>query len=388
VFTQCPKCETVFRLSAGALRAAGGQVRCGRCGNVFNALERLAEHAAEFPKGESPRELEARADAILESAAALEPPAPAEPQDGDIAHLELHDDSLGFSLPPDELDREFVETGSGPLRWSVTAPGDSLEDANLEEANLEEARLKDARLKDARLKDARLKDARLKDARLKGARLKDTQHEEPPESGLKVREDVSREVSADYAPRPVKIAAPRRSLHRAAWASAAAVLAVLLLLQVIRTNGDWLAASLKLRSLGKDPVWKDPVGKDPVWKDPAGAVSAYRLQKWGVTGDPQADGTLQVRASLVNMAAQPRPYPLLRVTLTDRFGALVGRREFGAAEYLHTSPASLLAPGEKVDAVLDILDPGKDAEGFEIEVCVRNAMNKLSCRADAGPPTR
>src|SRR6267378_4424879 len=43
VYTQCSKCETVFRLSAEALRAAGGQVRCGRCGEVFNALARLAE---------------------------------------------------------------------------------------------------------------------------------------------------------------------------------------------------------------------------------------------------------------------------------------------------------------------------------------------------------
>ena len=64
VFTQCSKCETVYRLSADVLRAAGGQVRCGRCGEVFNALARLAENAAAFKKGESPLDLETRADNI------------------------------------------------------------------------------------------------------------------------------------------------------------------------------------------------------------------------------------------------------------------------------------------------------------------------------------
>src|ERR1017187_9737682 len=68
MFTQCAKCETVFRLSAEDLRAAGGQVRCGRCGEVFNALARLAEDANAFSTGESPLEMETRADQILHSA--------------------------------------------------------------------------------------------------------------------------------------------------------------------------------------------------------------------------------------------------------------------------------------------------------------------------------
>src|SRR5579862_5168529 len=88
VFTQCSKCETVFKLSAEVLRAAGGQVRCGRCGEVFNALARLAEDASSFSTpgdsaagGGTPREsaleMEARADEILHSPT---PKRPAEPE--------------------------------------------------------------------------------------------------------------------------------------------------------------------------------------------------------------------------------------------------------------------------------------------------------------------
>src|SRR6202790_4897356 len=72
LFTQCSKCETVFRLSAEVLRAASGQVRCGKCGEVFSALARLAEDSSTFSAGDSPLEMETRADSILGTAAALE----------------------------------------------------------------------------------------------------------------------------------------------------------------------------------------------------------------------------------------------------------------------------------------------------------------------------
>jgi len=42
--TTCPDCETTFRVTAGILEQAGGQVRCGRCGVVFNANKSLREH--------------------------------------------------------------------------------------------------------------------------------------------------------------------------------------------------------------------------------------------------------------------------------------------------------------------------------------------------------
>jgi len=43
MFTCCPACQTLFRVRAESLSVAQGQVRCGRCGAQFNALESLAE---------------------------------------------------------------------------------------------------------------------------------------------------------------------------------------------------------------------------------------------------------------------------------------------------------------------------------------------------------
>lgn len=43
MFTQCPDCGTSFRVTAVVLKQAAGKVRCGGCGNAFNALAYLSE---------------------------------------------------------------------------------------------------------------------------------------------------------------------------------------------------------------------------------------------------------------------------------------------------------------------------------------------------------
>jgi hypothetical protein len=80
------------------------------------------------------------------------------------------------------------------------------------------------------------------------------------------------------------------------------------------------------------------------------------------------------------------PYPLLRVTLVNRFGGAIGTRDFEPSEYLGKPTAKLLSPSERTDATLDILDPGKSAEGFEIDVCLRSADRRVSCANDKAPP--
>ena len=42
MITQCPDCQTTFRVTAEALQQADGRVRCGGCGNAFNALENMS----------------------------------------------------------------------------------------------------------------------------------------------------------------------------------------------------------------------------------------------------------------------------------------------------------------------------------------------------------
>ena len=45
--TQCPHCQTRFRVTRTQLGMARGAVRCGACLQVFNAAEQLARSAAD-----------------------------------------------------------------------------------------------------------------------------------------------------------------------------------------------------------------------------------------------------------------------------------------------------------------------------------------------------
>ncbi|MBI4986254.1 MAG: zinc-ribbon domain-containing protein [Rhodocyclales bacterium] len=45
MLTRCPQCATIFRVTSEQLKARQGQVRCGACHTVFNALDTLIEIA-------------------------------------------------------------------------------------------------------------------------------------------------------------------------------------------------------------------------------------------------------------------------------------------------------------------------------------------------------
>lgn len=363
MYTQCPRCETIFRLSAEVLSAASGRVRCGRCGHAFLALTRLAERPDAFTAAESHFELEARADRILGSmpTEAMRTDRPVDDyhdndnvnndNDNDydndddddidldalpgvqIEHLEVlggiptaDDAALEFTLPPRELDRIFVEARQPA--WPMS---------ELREPAAPE--------------------------------------EEPPPEALDTAPAAA--LAAAPAEEPLE-ARPVNKRRAGLLIGAAALLALVLAAQVVDHNRVYIATNTPfgglLRSLYAKAGFALPV---------PGNVSLYQLRQWGVTGDPGASGNLRVRASILNTAARFQPYPLLRVTLTDRFGKLVGAREFKPAEYLGKPPSALMAPGMRSDATISIVDPGKNAEGFEIDVCLRAADRRIVCAGDA-----
>jgi len=49
MYTQCPDCEIAFKVTADVLKQAAGKVRCGSCGNAFNALAYLSEKMPKQP---------------------------------------------------------------------------------------------------------------------------------------------------------------------------------------------------------------------------------------------------------------------------------------------------------------------------------------------------
>jgi hypothetical protein len=57
---------------------------------------------------------------------------------------------------------------------------------------------------------------------------------------------------------------------------------------------------------------------------------------------------------------------------------------FGPDEYLSRDAphARLMAAGETARAEIEVVDPGPDAYGFELDVCIEVEAERLTCRAD------
>ena len=57
MYTRCPSCSSTFRVTAAVLQMADGEVRCGSCGAVFNALHTLVDDwsGADFTLPGAPR---------------------------------------------------------------------------------------------------------------------------------------------------------------------------------------------------------------------------------------------------------------------------------------------------------------------------------------------
>lgn len=118
--------------------------------------------------------------------------------------------------------------------------------------------------------------------------------------------------------------------------------------------------------------------------DPPVDLAAFELRQLGAASDPGQAGRIKVRASIVNRAPFAQPYPLLRLTLQDRFGSTIGARNLVPQEYLPgaaTDASGLLGPSQRADAEVVFVDPGRDAVGFELDVCVESASG-LRCSTD------
>ena len=107
MYTQCPDCDSAFKVSAEVLKQADGQVVCGGCGNAFNALSYLSENKPDQP-------------AASEASAALPEGTPetGERESGPAGRIPL-DQSAAFLKTLDELDGSDVRIMDTGSEWRV-----------------------------------------------------------------------------------------------------------------------------------------------------------------------------------------------------------------------------------------------------------------------------
>ena len=157
-----------------------------------------------------------------------------------------------------------------------------------------------------------------------------------------------------------------------------AVLFVLLGLQVLHQSRETLATI---------PAFNNVVG--PMYR----AIGKPLSPEWDITGwrfeatkgsTDQGDENLTIYSRIGNKSDKPLPYPLVAISLTDRFEETVGSRILDPADYLSNDldPRKLVQPGNTFDAVITIQSPAETATGFKLNVCYRESGGQLRCAID------
>lgn len=421
MYTQCPECNARFRVRAAALRAAGGTVRCGRCGSAFNALDRLDDVV--------PAAADARSEPVAGPANGVaEPPGP-------VTITEFH-------FTADDIEKVFVE-GSVWQARSDAARADEAAGPTDAEAPLvlvsESQPVEDITLEGEQISiesilgvsedldstdefeiltdvpdsafpadaDAVAIEGASPPVAAEAALAPDSGP--MPESTLDIlletaprsarRIEPTLRATATPATRPTEAASlaelrwrrsaeqslpdfdaddERRGVSRSAlaWSFGCLLLALGLVAQVTHQFRQDLVRHPRIGPVVEDVYARLGVPLSPNWD-----LAAFELRRWSTASDADANGRLTVRASITNRAAFAQPHPILRLELDDRYGDSVAVRDFEPAEYLKnpSESARLLAPGASTEAELVIVQPGPDAVGYQLDACVRESAALLRC---------
>ena len=463
MYTQCPDCATVFRVTAEALKIAQGDVRCGVCSTTFNALENLSEKAfkpgpeaeapapddsmtvEELPGGEN-IELSAPVElAIVPEAQPAEalPPEPgpkvaapadsaaeAEPESGADVVVDDEQRAMEFHGDAADLDRLFVVENPDVARFDpgevASTDGESAPVVDLDSTDEHPILVLDER--DEPPEDVIVESIVLETTEPVAAPVPPpavasppTPMSPPPPQPPPPAPSSPPPVSspppapaAKPAPKPAPVPEPKAEPKPAAreqtarrivipdemrkrlveeaearaaadaffepgeegsapllakrwpWVAGVAFLALLLLLQMLHSQRNEL-----VRSPTAGPMVAGAYAFFGLSVLAPTDLAAYELRQWGAASDPNEANRLMLRASIVNRAAYAQPFPLLRLSLQDRFGGTLHLRDISPSDYLPGAGGEgLLGPGERADALIRVVDPGPEVVGFELDICL------------------
>ncbi len=319
LLTRCPECDTTFRVTDETLKKASGQVRCGRCASVFNAYAELQD------EGVNPSQAAARSQA--------EKPTPGpRPEQAKPARLETKRAENG----------PVASVGTSAIAEAVSDAEVAAADAAVETRAVAPAR----------------------------------------DAGAISATDVERVLTDDSAGALPYVWLRAVEPPRNRWWTVATALALLALgAQMIHyfradlaghpTFGPWLTATYKVFGVDVAPSWD---------------VHQYEIIDWVATAEPNARGlgSLKITARIQNRGPQRQPYPAVQLRLKDRYETALGSRMFTPAEYLprDTPSGRLMSPGETARAEIEVVDPGPDAYGFELDVCIEVEASLVTCGTD------
>ena len=375
MYTQCPTCATLFRITPEQLRQAGGCVRCCMCQHVFNALATVTDALPENLDVDRYGNAWKSGVAAVRARAAeqrSQPEFPAGESRKEVSPSGVEMDELVG--PPDaatDLGEAIDDEGALVDEFRVVSHTPGAEPPvpdtpPVPEPELESEPEPEGADSEPLLTSGVDNDLDLSQPELPGLAPDD---EAPAELGKPARSDVGywgMELEPELP--EAGLEQPYHPWRTLLWSLGVLLLTVLLVFQYTYFTRADLARYPEARP------WLEfmcsQLGCElPLRKD----VSQVRILRSDVTAAPHTKNALLAKALLVNEAPFPQPYPLLKLTLMDARGRETGSRWFHPRQYLKDDAlkdalVDGMPPQRPVAARLIIKDPGTGADQYRFEV--------------------
>ena len=345
MFTVCPKCTKQFRLYAEHLAAASGQVRCGFCNALFNALNHLHDE----PLSNENLSKIVQAEPKFEQELVIEP----------VSNISKHDESEcdesendflkssgeNHSEQPSKIDTKFdisnyddPEKSSPPDNRLLNTIDDQVIISELEQHE-EPQSAQDLIISNNKDNNQIELDTAIHEigidttTEVNKIQIKDGVYKE---NTLNLTESEARETRYDF-PDADEIFSEESTQRCWAptlfWTNACFVGVIAISLQLAWFNRDLVSMKYPQVTPYIKQVCNELDCKVLRHRD----TQAIKLVNRDVRLHPDYQGTLLVNATMNNELSVRQPYPRVQLTLFDTSGALLGHREFIPSDYLDES---------------------------------------------------
>jgi predicted Zn finger-like uncharacterized protein len=401
--TQCPHCQTSFRVSHAQLSVARGVVRCGSCLQVFNAAQQLIERrkGAVAPNVTAPIEPPPQRAISQKQWTAAELDLDNLDLDEELARLEQREieptmefgqerkhkeDSL--SARRDTTDGEEEQWSDSLFSGSAAERAEVIEPAQPSNTRPTEPPVEPARPSrtepsmsfdlddfgdELKAPPVRLDQEPPAEEHHERLSAMDDADEELPEPIEPLRKTRARsepglhdEVLQDLIDEPVHLDWQKRRSpwgRRLLWGLLILLGAAALAGQYIAYHFDELARQDQYR-----PWFQQLCPKIGCTVPSKVDIARIKSSNLVVRSHPDFSGALVVDAIIYNRAPFSQPFPLLELRFADLNGHLIASRRFKPGEYLNGELEGLteMPSQTPIHIALDILDPGPKAVNYSL----------------------